>query len=312
MGVGARMAVGGRIAALAGSQHGVVSRAQLRALGVDRYALRRRIRAGHLHPLHGGRVYSVTRAPLTRRGVYLAAVMAAGDGTVLSHRAAADVWGIRQNATWVEVTVRTTARRIPDATVHRTRVLDPQDTTVREGIPVTSVARTLLDLAVVLRPGDLEVAIDRAERLRILDLNAVVEVLQRANGRKGAATLRRIVTSYESSTQKSRLETAFKELLKRAPDIPSPFFNALVDGQRRTNEVDAQWEREGLAVQVDGFEWHHTRRDREADARSDADLELAGYRVIRLTWDDVNVNGERTLKRLRVALAERGAVRRVS
>ena len=171
-----------------------------------------------------------------------------------------------------------------------------------EGIPVTSVARTLLDLAAVLAPSDLVVAMDRAERQRIFDLAAVVDVLSRARGRKGARALRRAIAAYEPSTQKSELERRFKRLLGNGwLDIPSPSFNALVDGETGTHEVDAFWPRERLAVQVDGFDFHRTRRDRERDAASDADLELAGMRVIRFTWDDVNEHGDRTLRRLALA-----------
>jgi very-short-patch-repair endonuclease len=150
-------------------------------------------------------------------------------------------------------------------------MLAPQDFTVLDGIPVTSVARTILDLAAVLRPADLEVVIDRAERTGLFDLSAVVE-------------------------------RAFKQLLNQATDITKPSFNAVVQGETTTHEVDALWQAQRLAVQLDGFEFHRTRRDREHDAASDADLELAGYRVMRLTWDDVTINGERTLRRLRLAM----------
>ena len=184
-------------------------------------------------------------------------------------------------------------------------MLDPQDFTVLDGIPVTSVARTLLDLASVLRPPDLEVAIDRAERSGLFDLNAVVDVLDRARGKKGAPVLRRVVAAYEQSTQESKLERAFKRLLGTAPDIQTPSFNALIEGETGTHEVDAYWPAQRVAVQLDGFEFHRTRHDREKDAASDADLELAGERVMRLTWDDVHVNGERTLRRLRLALGVR-------
>jgi hypothetical protein len=173
---------------------------------------------------------------------------------------------------------------------------------VRDGIPVTSVARTLLDLSAVVRPSDLAVALDRAERLGIFDLNAVVDVLDRANGRRGARTLRRAIAAYKPSTQKSELERRFKELLETAPDISSPTFNALIDGETATHEVDAHWPAQRLAVQLDGFEFHRTRQDRERDAASDADLELAGHRVMRLTWDDATVHGKRTLRRVRMAL----------
>jgi hypothetical protein len=180
-------------------------------------------------------------------------------------------------------------------------MLAPQDFVVHQGIPVTSAARTLLDLSAVVRAPDLATAIDRAERSGIFDLTAVFEVLDRANGRRGAKALRRAIASYEPSTQKSVLERRFKALLRTAPDIPPPAFNAVVEGEQTTHEVDAFWAEQQLAIQLDGFEFHRTRRDRERDAASDADLELVGQRVMRLTWDDVAVHGERTLRRLRLA-----------
>ena len=180
-------------------------------------------------------------------------------------------------------------------------MLPAADVTVLDGIPVTSVARTLLDLGAVLRPSDLEVAIDRAERLGIFDLEAIVELLNRARGKRGARALRGAVAAYKPSTQKSELERRFKALLETTPDIPRPSFNALVEGETGTHEVDAHWPDDRLAVQLDGFEFHRTRRDREKDAASDADLELARHRVMRFTWDDVTLHGERTLRRLRLA-----------
>ena len=180
-------------------------------------------------------------------------------------------------------------------------MLPAADVTVLEGIPVTSVARTLLDLGAVLRPSDLEVAIDRAERLGIFDLDAIVELLNRARGKRGARALRGAVAAYKPSTQKSELERRFKALLETTPDIPRPSFNALVEGETGTHEVDAHWPDDRLAVQLDGFEFHRTRRDREKDAASDADLELARHRVMRFTWDDVTLHGERALRRLRLA-----------
>jgi hypothetical protein len=185
-------------------------------------------------------------------------------------------------------------------------VLHPRDVTVTEGIPITSVARTLLDLSAVVRPSDLLAAIDRAERLRLLDLDAVVDVLDRARGRRGTRALRLAIAAYRPSTQKSELERRFRHLLEERGDNPCPFFNALVDGDGGTHEVDAWWPDHGLAVQLDGFEFHRTRRDQQRDAECDADLELAGYRVLRLTWDDVTVHTERTLRRLSLALGREG------
>ena len=292
---------GRSIAGLAGRQHGVIARTQLARLGLDRYAVRRRVAAGVLHPLHGGLVYAVGLSPLSTAGRYLAAVMAGGTGAVLSHRSAADLWGLRPTAARLEVSVTEVRRKVPGVEVHRSRMLTAADVAVRDGIPVTTVARTLLDLSAVLRPSDLPAAIDRAERLGLLHLDAIVDQLDRARGRRGARALRHAIAAYAPSTQKSKLERRFRELVESTPGIPRPTLNALVDGETGTHEVDAYWAGERLAIQVDGFEFHRTRRDRERDAASDADLELAGYRVVRFTWDDVTVHGERTIRRLRIA-----------
>jgi hypothetical protein len=115
--------------------------------------------------------------------------MACGSDAALSHRSAADLWGIRPADGRVEVTVAQVRRRIPEVQVHRSRIVTPQDITVKDGIPVTTVARTLLDVSAVVRPPDLDVAVDRAERLGLFDLTAVADVLDRANGRKGARGL---------------------------------------------------------------------------------------------------------------------------
>lgn len=280
----------------------MIARRQLEHLGIDRFAIRRRVSRGTLHSLHEGWVYSVGSCPLSTAGRYLAAVMAVGSDARLSHRAGGDLWGLRPCSARLEVTVPALNRQIPGIQVHRSRVLTPQDIAVKDGIPVTSVARTLLDLSAILSPSDLEAALDRAERLRIFDLYAVLEVLDRARGRKGAKALRHAIAAYRPSSQKSELERRFRALLGTAPDIPRPFFNAVVNGESRTHEVDALWEPHRLVVQVDGYEFHRTRRDREHDAASDGDLELVGCRVLRFTWDDVTVNPDRTLRRVRLAL----------
>ena len=293
---------GHRIAELASSQHGVVSAAQLRELGISRSGIGRRVQAGLLHPLHRG-VYFVGHPNQSVRARYLAGVLALGEGARLSYRSAAEVWGLRANAAGrVEVSVPRHRPGPPGITVHRTRLLAPQDFTVLDGIPVTSVARTLLDLSAVVRPMDLPPAIDRAERRGLFDLDAIVDVLARANGRRGARALRQAIATYMPSTQKSELERGFKRLLEEHPDIPRPAFNALVDGETGTHEVDAYWAHHRLAVQLDSFEFHRTRRDQERDAASDADLELADHRVLRLTWGEATLHRERTLKRLRLAL----------
>lgn len=176
-------------------------------------------------------------------------------------------------------------------------MMDAVDFTVVDGIPVTTVARTLLDLAAVLTPRELGYAVDRTERLQVFDLVAVEDVLERARGRRGAKALRNAIAGWRSADVRSELEKLFQELVRDAA-LTAPDFNVLVDGERAIHEVDAFWRSASLIVQLDGFAYHRTRRDREKDATSDADLELAGYRVLRLTWDDVTVHKERTRRRL--------------
>ena len=115
-------------------------------------------------------MFAVGRNPLSTHGVYLAAVMACGPGAALSHRSAAALLGLRPGSGRIEVTVPAVCRQVSGVRIYRSRMLDPRDFTVVDGIPVTSVARTLLDLSAVVRPNDLELAIDRAERSGLLDL----------------------------------------------------------------------------------------------------------------------------------------------
>jgi very-short-patch-repair endonuclease len=134
----------------------------------------------------------------------------------------------------------------------------------------------------------------------------VEDVLSRARGRRGAKALRKAIAGWRPADHRSEFEALFQELVRDGA-LTTPDFNVLVDGERYTHEVDALWPLQRLIVQLDGFAYHRTRRDREKDATGDADLELAGYRVVRLTWDDVTVHKERTLRRLRRLLTTRGA-----
>jgi very-short-patch-repair endonuclease len=139
--------------------------------------------------------------------------------------------------------------------------------------------------------------VDAAERLDLFDLTAVEDVLARGRGRRGTAALRRAVGDWRPRHTRSELEDRFQELIA-ATELPRPRFNALLDGEGAQHEVDAFWASQRLVVQLDGFAFHRTRRDRERDASTDADLELAGLRVVRLTWDDVTRHADRTVRRL--------------
>jgi predicted transcriptional regulator of viral defense system len=154
------------IADLADRQHGVVAHRQLVALGIGKAAVQRRARAGRLHRLHRG-VYAVGHRRVSAHGHWMAAVLAYGPTALLSHRSAATLWGIRPtSASRADVTVDGRTRHHQHGIVlHLPRHLHPEDRVVRDAIPITSIARTLLDLAPVLQPGHLRRALNESERL---------------------------------------------------------------------------------------------------------------------------------------------------
>jgi very-short-patch-repair endonuclease len=270
------------ITSLARRQHGVVSAGQLRAIGVSPTAVRARLVDGRLWPAHRG-VYAI--GPLTQRGGWMAAVLAIGPGALLSHRSAATLHGIRAtHRAPIEVTVARRVRRRRGIAVHQTRTLHPRDRATYEGIPVTSVARTLLDLAEVVPAAQLQRAYERAERLRILDLRAVNELLGRANGRRGAGALRALV-SYDAAQAveaQSELELRFLDLV-RDMGLPTPHVNVVVEGF----VVDAYWPPARLVVELQGYAYHSGREVFERDHERFARLKLAGYEVLGLTWHQV-------------------------
>jgi very-short-patch-repair endonuclease len=231
----------------------------------------------------------------------MAAVLACGPGAALSHRSAAHLWGLRSGHVRTAVTVPRERAGARNLEIHRCRAFDPADFSHHERIRVTSVARTLLDIAAIVSPLQLARAVDRAERTDLFDLVAIEELLLRANGHRGVGALRRAVAAWSPRYTRSELEDRFQDLLQAAP-LPGPVCNVLVQGAQHTHEVDTLWADHQLVVQLDGFAYHRTRRDRARDAATDADLELAGYRVVHLTWDDVTIHRERTLRRLGLLL----------
>lgn len=212
----------------------------------------------------------------------MAAVLACGPSAVLSHRSAAALWQLRQTsraAADVSVPGRTRHGQ-PGVTLHRVRRLHPDDQTVCRAIPVTTVARTLLDLAEVLRPGELETAFEEADRLRLLDVRTVEALCQRTRGRRGLRPLRTLVAEHRGPrpATRSELERRFIDLILKA-GLPPPEVNTIVEGL----EVDALWPDQRLVVELDGHAYHHGRASFERDRIRDATLQLAGYRVLRVT-----------------------------
>jgi hypothetical protein len=175
-----------KIAGLARRQHGVVTHQQLSALGFSRSGVQYRVQTGRLHRIHRG-VYAVGRADVSEAGRLLAAVLACGHDAVLSHHSAAALWGIRAcRRRLIDVTaLQHHHRRRCGIAVHLVRELHPDDRAMVESIPVTSVARTLVDLAGVVRPDGLARALEETERLKLFDLRAVDALIARSQGRRG-------------------------------------------------------------------------------------------------------------------------------
>ena len=277
------------LAALAANQHGVVTRAQLLAAGFGRAAITSWVRSGRLYPLHRG-VYSVgyiSSSPYTRM---MAAVLACGPGSAVSHLSAAALWqiaGLLPGRVDVTATYRHSRQGV---VFHRTRRLSAGDVTTRNKIPVTTLARTLVDLASTLDGRALTRALNEARikhRLTDATLRRTIAALPR---RAGAAKLRALLDPHDAPTR-SALEDRFLELVERH-GLPRPEVNQRVGGY----EVDMLWREARLIVELDGRRYHDTRF--EEDRERDAELTANGYRVTRVTWRRVVESPAREAARL--------------
>ncbi|MGH2925585.1 MAG: DUF559 domain-containing protein [Solirubrobacterales bacterium] len=286
---------------LAGRQHGVVARAQLLKAGLSPEAIDNRVRDGWLRSVHRG-VYGV--GPIAAPGAAeMAAVLACGEEAVLSHRSAAGLWQLLAHPAAdrpLEVTVPARhARRRPGVRVHRTRGMSPDEATTLKGIPITTPARTVLDLAANVQLRDLEQALAQVQRRRLASRSRLVVLLARHPRRPGAAVLRTLLEREgRPALTRSRAEERLLRLLRRA-ELAAPDIN----GRIGPYEVDFVWRAAGLVVEVDGFDFHGDRAAFEADRRRDAELVARGFKVIRVTWRQIVDEPEATLVRIGQALA---------
>jgi len=274
------------IGELAARQHGVVSLGQLKLVGLSASAVRDRVHAGRLYRIHRG-VYAVGHERLTGHGRTMAAVLAYGPHAMASHRAAGGLHGLRQdNSAKTDISLPLqSARPRPGINAHASPSLRPSDVTKRHGIPCTTVARTLLDLADVVPRRQLERAVEQAEILRVFDLGALEDVLIRANGRRGAGVLRGVLADLddERGLTANDLEDRFLELC-RAAGLPPPAVNrwiAIDDGP--PIKADFVWTTQRLIVETDGWGSHGTRQGFEHDRRRDQRARLAGWETVRFT-----------------------------
>lgn len=250
------------LAAVAERQDGVVGRGQLRQLGYSDAAIGRGVAAGRLHRIHRG-VYAAGHTRLSLRGRCQAALLACGPKALLSHSSAAWLWGLQPRLTApVEVALARRGHRRKEIRVHSIPSLHREDRGASEGLPVTAVPRTLLDLAATESRRNLERALNRAERMAILDLGALDHALTRARRHRGVAKLRSALEPHrEPAFTQSGLERRFLQLVRKA-GLPMPAANVFVEGF----QLDMYWERERFAVELDGYELHRSRKAFESDA----------------------------------------------
>jgi very-short-patch-repair endonuclease len=265
-----------------------VSRGQLARLGITKDAVRRRLASKRLLCVRPN-VFAVGHTGLTADSHRLAAVLTCGPRALLSHRAAAELWGLLPSSPQFEVTVPRGGRRREGIVVHHSRVLELEDRALVRAIPVTTVARTLVDLADVLDERRLAMAVHEAEVRRVFDLNAIERVMGRVPGRAGRHRLRRVLAAYrpEPRFTRSRAERRLLSLCERH-GLPKPQTNVWIHGF----EVDGYWEDVGLVVEVDGGEAHLTRRAFREDRARDRRLATEGIGVVRVTWFDFDDEAE--------------------
>jgi very-short-patch-repair endonuclease len=294
--------VEGGVATLAERQYGVVSRAQLLDLGVRAGAIKHRVELRRLRPLHRG-VYAVGHRALRREAWWMAAVLSAGDGAVLSYRSAAALWGMRDTArARIEVSVPRHRRSTARVEVHEVE-LPPDEVTRERGIPVTTPARTLVDLAAVVSESELEHAFNEAQFRRLGSPTSLDVLIARYPRRPGTPAIRRVLDNHKRNGEtvtRSRLERRFLALVD-AHGLPRPRIN------RRTEhgELDARWPEQRLVVECDGFAAHGTREAFERDRARDRELTAAGWRVVRITWRQLTEDGDVIARQLAALLTSR-------
>jgi very-short-patch-repair endonuclease len=280
------------IARLAAKQHGVVTTSQLLGTGLLPSGITDRLAAGRLYRVHR-RVYAVGHRRLSDRGRWVAAVLAYGEGAVLSHLSAAELWGIwrrvrrqfganrRGEQPDVHVSVPGTAglSKRRGIVLHRSSTLSASHCTLNDGIPVTTPARTLADLRPLLSPAQFNATVREAEFLRLP-----------------------IEDEIEFDGARTELERAMLALCRRHR-LPRPSVNVMVDRY----EVDFHWRDQRLIAEVDGWEAHRSRSAFEEDRARDAYLKLLGYEVLRFTWRQIRDDRAGVARTIRLLLSARAA-----
>lgn len=286
---------------MASAQRGLVTRSQLLAAGFSPDAVERRCRRGSLRVLHRG-VYAVGHLALPPYAPELAAVLSCGPDAVLSHGSAAALWGMWASAPQIDVTVvgRNPGRR-RGVHLHRVAHLDAVDRMHREGIPVTSPARTLIDVAATVTRRQLERTFDEGRAKGLISSKTLEAALARYPRRRGAAALAALGGAQTTLTRSHPEEVVLGAL--RRSRLPVPECNARVG--RYT--VDFYWRAQGVVVEIDGYRFHSSRWAFERDHAKDRYLRGRQLTVLRYTADQVERELEAILVEVATTLARAAA-----
>ena len=284
-------------------QHGVIARRQLLALGYSSEAIRHRISSGRLHPIRRG-VYAVGRPSLDEHGRWIAAVLAGGDGAVLSHSSAAALWRIGdERRSEIELSLPSRSHReVPGLRIHRRPSLYPRDTTTRHNIPITTPVQTLIDLALRLDHRGIERAINEADKYDLVHPPELRRALDVRAGEPGVARLRQILDRRTFRLTRDELERRFLPLVRKAR-LPVP-----LTGQRLNGfEVDFYWPDLGLVVETDGLRYHRTPAEQARDRLRDQAHTAAGLTQLRFTHEQVRYEPD-YVRRILAQTASRSAI----
>lgn len=274
---------------MARRQHGVLTRRDLEALGFSKMAIDHRVATGRLHLIARG-VYAVGRPELTPDGRWMAAVLMCGDDALLSHRSAAELWGIgREEDRRIDVTIRRDAKITRRGIKVRRRASLPDRSVTRwRGIPVTTPTQTLIDLATELKPVRLERAVNQADVHDLVDPETLRRSLDAYVGMPGTRTLRTMLDRHTFRLSDSDLEIYFRPLALAA-GFPVPLTKRWVLGF----EVDFHFPDHGLIVETDGLRYHRTPAQQARMVKRDQTHTSHGLRVLRFThWQIAHAPNE--------------------
>jgi very-short-patch-repair endonuclease len=274
---------------LARSQYWVITHAQLVEMGFSEDAIRWRVAEGRLHRVHRG-VYAVGRPHLTREGQWMAAVLRCGEDAYLSHPSAASLWRVRRDlpGTPIHITlVADVVRTIPGIRAHRRPSLPDSDLTTHRGIPVTTPARTLIDLATILTPKQLEAAVNEADVLDLIDPETLRTELDERKGQRGVPTLSTLLDKNTYRLTETELERRFLRIVRRA-GLPLPETQ-----QHLAGRTDFHWPALKLVVETDAWRYHRTPARQASDNRRMQSHLRAGRTAVRFSHHEIRYEAGR-------------------